>query len=371
MIGETRIHNQQAHVAPQADGARAAGREQAVAPADLFVSGGQPAADSLGSARMSQDPGAPDPGTGTSSAGAGNTVSGAVTGGALGPCGSSLVQTLSAVAPTLARTIELAELEVREQKLDQGLQELEDELKALGAGPKRADAPPMDGVPKEREAADRGGVPTALTVLWRTAQKVAEGQRTALEQREAALRQEEAALEGRKACVPELVAREAERLQGLLEAQLTETLYGVDDDLRAKFNAEKEQLRQAHLGQESRLAEELRAREAALQAPQAPDRARITQLASQVQEQRGYVTEWEAAIARSRANAAELTARATRALSNVENDRSRLASEVRSTQSEIRTLESQVRSVGHDLQAAERKVKDASSDCDRIRRGLV
>lgn len=118
-----------------------------------------------------------------------DATTGSATGALLGPAGGAIVETLSSVAPALARTFEGLELENREVGLDQRIAELEASLAALAADQDAADAHAFDAVEQERESAEQGLAERqavvdqrrgsmALTALWRQARL--NGEETAL-----------------------------------------------------------------------------------------------------------------------------------------------------------------------------------------------
>ena len=275
-------------IAGQAAPAAVPGREQPVASADAYVSGAQPEVGLYGAvaglppvSRSLQEPGAPEGGARIPLAQAGGISSGAMTGSLLGPCGSSIVQGLSALPPALGRAIESAQLEVKERKLDERLGELESALSALSAltaSQEQAGAHAFDRVEEERVAAERDIAQRQAAVderrgtmtlgsMWRNAQMKAEetslaekdrnqeklaqtlavqrraemdtaldGERqqrqSALEARGRATDEREAALGRRDRDLDEIVTRECdmklEQTSAMLQASLAQRTAAVD-----------------------------------------------------------------------------------------------------------------------------------------------
>lgn len=246
MIHDSWIHNHYTRVAAQAARDTVPNREQPVAPADAYVSGARPAVGGYGAVagnapQSLQEPGASEGGTLSPMAEAAATVSGAVTGSLLGPGGGSILQTLSALPPALGRAIESAELEVKERKLDQRIQEMERALNALAASQAHADAHAFDQVETERAAAEkdiaqrqaaidqRRGAMT-LSAMWRNAQMNAE--ETSLAEKERNREQVARTLaEQRRAEMDHALDVERQQRQGGLEARehgLVERQAGLD-----------------------------------------------------------------------------------------------------------------------------------------------
>jgi hypothetical protein len=216
----------------------------------------------------------------------------------------------------------------------------------------------MDKIVDQQSSSRRDATQADLEAKFQT-------RKGGLDQREAGLKQRQSQLDGRKAGLPNLVRAEGDRLLGIREGELKQSLAGVESGLQSDLRQHQSELQSRYDAQKSQDQQELQSRESSLNSSYQVVASQVSQLQQQVSALQSSANQMAASISQSQSNAQSYRSQAQQLLSSLSSERSALESEAQQARSEASSYQGQLSSAQGQLSSAQSAASQARSDYEQ------